>query len=382
MMPDEMKDMLIKLLQIRRGKYSEEIRSFALTLHFYSPKAYMYVRKTWKKILPHPRTITKWYEVVDGSPGFTKEVLQTIAARATKKKIIVNLVLDEMSVKQEVIYNKYSGQYYGGIDVGNLQDAEGKMSCKNDNQIMATNALVFMIVSQNESWKVPIRYFLIRGLNSVERANLLKLAFEALHSHNCNVYSVTFDGAATNLGMCEVFGANFKYGPNFKPYFTNPITMEPCYVFFDLCHTAKLIRNTFGDCETLGTANKEIIHWDFIRQLYKLQCDEGLRAGNKLTKKHIHYENNKMNVKLAMQILSESVSKSLIFLSQLPDKEIQEKFSKSIPTAQFCQNFNDMVDILNCKNRFSKQEFNCPLTDNNYSRLKMHAENFEKYILK
>jgi len=41
-----------------------------------------------------------------------------------------------------------------------------------------------------------------------------------------------------------------------------------------------------------------------------------------------------------------------------------------------------MADILNCKNKFSKQEFNCPLTDNNYSRLKMHAENFEKYIVK
>lgn len=382
MMSDEIKDNFVKLLQIRRGKYSEEVRSFALTLHFYSPKAYNYVRNTWgKRILPHPSTIRGWYQVVNGSPGLTKESLETIAARSSKKKVVVNLVIDEMAIKQEVIYNKYSGQYYGGIDLGNFGHAEGNKSCQNDNPIMATNALVFMAVSLNESWKVPIGYFLIKGLSSIERANLLKLVLEALQLHHCNVYSVTFDGATTNLGMCEVFGANFKYGTNFQPYFINPITQEPCYVFLDLCHMIKLVRNTLGEYKTLRIAKKEKIEWYFIEQLYKLQCDEGLRAGNKLTRKHIHFENNKMNVKLAMQTLSASVSKSLIFLSQLPDKEIQDKFSTSIPTAQFCQNFNDMADILNCKNKFSKEEFNCPLTDNNYSRLKMHAENFEKYIV-
>jgi DNA transposase THAP9 len=382
MMSDEMKDMLAKLLQKRRGKYSEEVRSFALTLHFYSPKAYNYIRKMWgKRILPHPSTIRALYQVVDGSPGFTKEALQAIAVRASEKKIVVNLVIDEMSIKQEVIYNKYSGQYYGGIDFGNFEDAQGNKSCKNDNPIMATNALVFMVVSQNESWKVPIGYFLVGGLNSVERANLLKLALETLHSHNCSVYSVTFDGASSNLRMCEVLGANFEYGSNFKPCFTNPITMEPCYVFLDLCHMIKLIRNTLGDCEIIGTANGEKILWYYIQQLYKLQRDEGITAGNKLTKKHIHYKNNKMNVKLAMQTLSESVSKSLIFVSQLPDKKIQENFSKSAAAAQFCQNFNDMADMLNCKNRFSKQEFNCPLMDSNYSRLKIHAKIFEKYIV-
>lgn len=193
-----------------------------------------------------------------------------------------------MSIKQEVIYNKYSGQYYGGIDLGNFEDVEGNKSCKNDNPIMATNALVFMTVSQTESWKIG--YFLVRGLSSFERANVLKLALETLHSHNCCVYSITFDGAATNLGMCEILGTNFKYGTSFKPYFINPITTESCYVFLDLCHIIKLIRNVLGDCEILGITdleNDEKIKWYYIQESYKLQCSEDLRAGNKLTKKHI-----------------------------------------------------------------------------------------------
>jgi hypothetical protein len=50
------------------------------------------------------------------------------------------------------------------------------------------------------------------------------------------------------------------------------------------------------------------------------------------------------------------------------------------PTAEFCLNFNNMGDILNCKNKFAKGDFNTPLTDETYESLKIHAEQFETYI--
>lgn len=48
--------------------YSPEIRSFALTLDFYSPKAYEYVRGMFKNALPDRRTLRKWYETVEFEP--------------------------------------------------------------------------------------------------------------------------------------------------------------------------------------------------------------------------------------------------------------------------------------------------------------------------
>lgn len=52
-----------------------------------------------------------------------------------------------------------------------------------------------------------------------------------------------------------------------------------------------------------------------------------LKATNKLTNKHINFQNNRMNLKLAVQTLSESVCNSLMFLlSMLPDPTIQYKF--------------------------------------------------------
>lgn len=54
-------------------KYSEAVRVFCLTVHFYSPKAYEYIRSIFKKNLSSTRTIRMWYSSIDGSPGFTMD---------------------------------------------------------------------------------------------------------------------------------------------------------------------------------------------------------------------------------------------------------------------------------------------------------------------
>lgn len=240
-MPEKVKEIMSRKL-LKRKEYSASIRSFALTLYFYSPKAYNYMRKTWDKLLPAPSTIRQWYRAVDGSPGFTREALEAISLRyKDSKPTIINLVTDEMSIREQVIYDKE--KFYGNINYGTL-----KNSYHNNNNVpTAKNALMFMAVSLNDSWKVPIGYFLINSLNSVERANLMTLALQKLHDSKCKVYSITFDGASSNISMCTDLGANFHYGPKFKPYFLNPITKEECFVFFDFCHMIKLIRNTLGD---------------------------------------------------------------------------------------------------------------------------------------
>lgn len=44
-------------VSISRNQYPPGLRRFALTLHFYSPKAYMYVRDKMNKVLPHPSVV-------------------------------------------------------------------------------------------------------------------------------------------------------------------------------------------------------------------------------------------------------------------------------------------------------------------------------------
>ena len=57
-----------KKLPVNR-KYKDALREFALSLHFQSPKAYNYVRHKFYNSLPHPKTISQWYQSVDEEPA-------------------------------------------------------------------------------------------------------------------------------------------------------------------------------------------------------------------------------------------------------------------------------------------------------------------------
>lgn len=69
-MPDPM-EAIIKRKLAEKRKYSKDLRTFALTLHFYSLKPYKDVRTQFDKLLPHPTTLRKLCKIVGGSPGLT-----------------------------------------------------------------------------------------------------------------------------------------------------------------------------------------------------------------------------------------------------------------------------------------------------------------------
>jgi hypothetical protein len=130
------------------------LRKFAMTLHFYSPSAYAYVRTVFNKALPDVSTIRKWYSKVDGLPGMTKESFQAISLKVKElrengKQLYGCLIMDEMSIKQHV---HWSGtRHQGYIDFG-----LGGKTEEMDNLPYAKDALVILVVGMNTSWKVPV----------------------------------------------------------------------------------------------------------------------------------------------------------------------------------------------------------------------------------
>lgn len=78
--------------------------------------------------------------------------------------------------------------------------------------------------------------------------------------------------------------------------------------------------------------------------MYELEREQGLRAGTKLKKRHINFHNEKINVKLAAQTLSQSVADALTYL-----KNTNEDFKGAGPTAEFISFINNAFDILNSR---------------------------------
>jgi hypothetical protein len=324
-----------------------------------------------KNLLPHPRTIQKWYSVVDGEPGFTREAFQAIKFRTSNsknaKRIVVNLVLDEMSIRQKVEYN--GNKFHGYVEVGTNCGIDEDLEY---NKIQATNALVFMAVALNESWKVPVGYFLIKSLTADERSNILKQCLILLEETGVKCHSITFDGAPVNVAMCKLMGANYDL-ENFKPNFPHPVTDKNVYTFFDACHMLKLCRNAFCDKNILFDLNNLKIEWQYIKRLVEVQESEGLRAANKLTRRHINYKNEIMKVFLAAQTMSASVASALCF-----SKGLIKDFEQCEATANFCLIINNIFDILNCKNKFSNGTLQIPMNDTNLNHIQ---EKVNVYII-
>jgi len=158
------------------------LRSFALTLNFYSSKAYNYVRKKFRNLLPESSTIRKWYSVLNGRPGFTNEVLH--ALKCKEDPIFCNLIIDEIGIREQIEYD--GNRYYKYVDLGVNNNTTNV-----DNPPPARNALVFMLVALNSHWKVPLGYFLINSLDGKERASLLEKSLELIHETGVILHSLT-----------------------------------------------------------------------------------------------------------------------------------------------------------------------------------------------
>lgn len=109
---------------------------------------------------------------------------------------------------------------------------------------VATECLVFMVVCVNESWKLPVGYFLCNHLNSLQKSELVKQALNLLHETKINIISSTFDGCPTNLTMSKLLGCNLNF-KSLKSDFNIYDLNQPTVILPDPAHMIKLVRNTF-----------------------------------------------------------------------------------------------------------------------------------------
>lgn len=294
--------MVMKQLHQFSGRtVTPELRSFALTLHFYSPTAYNYVRKTFNECLPHPSTIRKWYSVIDSQPGITAESLNTIKLKVLEMKtknsdLVCGLIMDEMSIRSGVNFNGQRLQGY--ISYGyKINDS--------DAMIEATEALVFLIVALNSYWKIPVGYFLIHGSTAEEKTNVLKTVISNVYDTGAIVKTLTFDGAASNVSVARYLKTDLYKS---VPWFPHPVTQEDICIFLDPAHMVKLVRNTLGDYGVLYDAEDKPIEWKYFKDLVTLQEAEKIHLATKIRRRHIFYSKEIMKVRLATQVFSNSVA--------------------------------------------------------------------------
>jgi len=145
------------------------------------------------------------------------------------------------------------------------------------------------------------------------------------------IRGVVFDGLGSNFTFAEVAGAELKDLNRLINFIRHPCSGAKVYVIPDPVHMLKLVRNfiaQIGEVYLSGFIQPAL--WTHWIALNDFQASVNFRFGNRLTDKHIHFENFIMKVGLAAQTLSNSVADAMKYVREvigLPEvKKLNQRY--------------------------------------------------------
>lgn len=258
-----------------------------------------------------------------------------------QKKMICSLIFDEMHIRQQVFWSRNHSDYVGIVEDNRNEDQNGSVH----KTAIVKQVIVFYLNGINTKFEYPVAYYLIEELNSMQRKDLMVEIISAITECGIRISNVTFDGLYCNTKSCEILGANLNvHSVNFQPYFLNPQSGEKIFIILDPCHMQKVVRNTLAGREMILYRKNIQIKWKHIVSLYEYSKTNNMRT-HKLTKKHIEWQQNPMNVRLAVQTLSQSVANSMVFLKE----QNHPDFADAGPSIEFIEIMNKLFDIFNSR---------------------------------
>lgn len=230
-----------------------------------------------------------WLTGINGQPGFSEQAVKALKEKASQSDGYhyqsCSLMIDGMKLKQMMQFDQGSSEYTGFVNIGNDFNI--------DSEDLATEALVFLAVGVTGTWKQIIAYFLINGISASVQKELVLHAMELLFEIGIPVKALVMDGLKTNLSMLRKLGCSTS-PDDIRSYFLTPAG-EKVYCFIDACHCLKTVRNAFSR-HNLTIPGIGVARWTHIMRLNDIQQKEGLHAANKLSNRHIFYQQQIMKV--------------------------------------------------------------------------------------
>ena len=114
-----------------------------------------------------------------------------------------------------------------------------------------------MAVGINAHLKIPLGYFLTKGISASQQADYVRECLNLLHATGAKVVAFTCDGPPVNLNTLKLLGANISY-PNMVSKFKNPADNTDISVILNACHMLKLHRNAWGKLQHMYNENNEV----------------------------------------------------------------------------------------------------------------------------
>ena len=376
----------MELLQTQKmgRRYHPQIIRFALSLHGKSAAAYRELQESGALILPSERVLRDYKNYFKPKAGINLENIESLrekAATLTGIQRYLVLVMDEMKIQSNLVFDKYSGDLIGFVDLG---DPMTNYASLGEEDVMATHTLAFLVRGMCSDLKHVIAYYFTENVTSYQIMSMFWKVVGVLElSLNLWVIPTVNDGASPNRKFFELHSQYVNDSDCDVIYKVHNIfaTTRFIYFFADACHLMKTARNCLynsgsGSCSRLMWNNGRYLMFKHIADLFYSDQEFALHTLPKLSLYHIVLTSySKMKVKLATQVLSQSVATAL---KETDDEDV-------LGTAEFCK-MNDFFDCANVRSLTEhvrrRNHFIKPYTSQDDERFAWLKDVFLQYLEK
>ena len=242
----------------KQMKWHPLMIKWCLSIKLKSSSTYETLCKSGLLRLPSQRTLRDYTHVIKPTLGFSNDIDEMIVKEAKlhereewEKHVV--LIFDEMHIKEDLIFDKHTGELKGFINLGTINDHLSHLESNNLKQTecrlpdLANSVLTFMVRGIFINLHFPYVQFPCKNLTGDQLYPLVWEAVQRLELCGFKVLATICDGAANNRRFIHMHG-NPKSSLVYKT--RNLYSVEKdryLYFMIDVPHLMKTARNCWSN---------------------------------------------------------------------------------------------------------------------------------------
>ena len=184
---------------------------WCLYLRHLSGRSYELLRKSGCVKLPSQSTLRDYTHHIPAKVGFSAEVDQHLVDAAFLSNNLnkyVILVMDEMHIKHDLVYDKHDGSLIGFVDLGStnnqLLEFEKALAAEKTDRTLASTMLMFMVRGLLCKFNYPYAQFACNDISGSLMFDPMWEAVSRLERLGFYVLGLTCDGASPNRRLWKL----------------------------------------------------------------------------------------------------------------------------------------------------------------------------------
>ena len=249
----------------RQVRWHPVIIKWCLNLKLMSGAAYHAMRSSGFIKLPSERTLRDYTHYFTSKTGFQDEVNQPLISEVNtlslpESRKYVGLIVDEMKIKEGLVYNKFAGEVVGFTSLGDINDDLLQLEREDEHPAIAKQVLGLMVRGIMVNFQFPYAHFATKGITADLLYPMVWEAVRRLEVSGLKVIFVTANGASPNRKFFRMHKS--PHDPStYIHKARNPYSLDTpgrWLFFFADPHLIKTVRNCWSHSGSQGTRHMQV----------------------------------------------------------------------------------------------------------------------------